>query len=50
VRADARPVVDGSVLKVLWAEARRDRAELGVDLLGAGGALQSFGDLGDVDR
>ena len=39
VRAGGRPAVDGSVMKVLWAEARRDRAELGVDLLGAGGAL-----------
>jgi alkylation response protein AidB-like acyl-CoA dehydrogenase len=39
VRAGKPPVVDGSVLKVLWAEARGDRAELGVALLGAGGAL-----------
>jgi alkylation response protein AidB-like acyl-CoA dehydrogenase len=31
--------VDGSVMKVLWSEARRARAELGVALLGAGGAL-----------
>jgi alkylation response protein AidB-like acyl-CoA dehydrogenase len=39
VRAGKAPAVDGSVLKVLWAEARGDRAELGVALLGAGGAL-----------
>ena len=39
VRAGKPPAVDGSVLKVLWAEARGDRAELGVALLGARGAL-----------
>jgi len=39
VRAGNPPAVDGSVLKILWAEARGDRAELGVDLLGASGAL-----------
>ena len=31
--------IDGSVLKVLWSEGRRARAELGVALLGAAGAL-----------
>ena len=40
VRAGDRPAIDGSVLKVLWSEARRERAELGVALLGAGGALR----------
>jgi alkylation response protein AidB-like acyl-CoA dehydrogenase len=40
VRADGKPAIDGSVMKVLWAEARRERAEIGVALLGAGGALQ----------
>ena len=35
----AAPVIDGSVLKVLWSEARRERAELGVALLGPAGAL-----------
>jgi alkylation response protein AidB-like acyl-CoA dehydrogenase len=39
VRANGRPEIDGSVMKVYWAEARRERAELGVALLGAGGAL-----------
>ena len=39
MRAGTRTSIDGSVLKVIWAEARRDRAELGVALLGAGGAL-----------
>jgi alkylation response protein AidB-like acyl-CoA dehydrogenase len=38
-RAGRRPGIDGSVMKVLWSEARRARAELGVALLGAGGAL-----------
>ena len=32
-------VIDPSVMKVLWAEARRERAEIGVALLGAAGAL-----------
>ena len=36
VRAGGRPAIDGSVMKVLWSEARRERAELGVALLGAG--------------
>ena len=40
VRAGGRPAIDGSVMKVLWSEARRERAELGVALLGAGGALR----------
>ena len=40
VRAGGAPAIDGSVMKVLWAEARRERAEIGVALLGAGGALQ----------
>ena len=39
VRAGGRPAIDGAVMKVLWAEARRDRAGLGVALLGADGAL-----------
>ena len=34
-RPASRPGIDGSVMKVLWSEARRDRAELGVALLGA---------------
>jgi alkylation response protein AidB-like acyl-CoA dehydrogenase len=40
VRAGGTPAIDGSVIKVLWAEARRERAEIGVALLGAAGALQ----------
>jgi alkylation response protein AidB-like acyl-CoA dehydrogenase len=40
VRDRGRPEIDGSVMKVLWSEARRERAELGVALLGAGGALR----------
>jgi len=39
VRDGNGPGIDGSVMKVLWSEARRARAELGVALLGAGGAL-----------
>ena len=39
MRDGYRPEIDGSVMKVLWSEARRARAELGVALLGAGGAL-----------
>jgi len=39
VRAGGAPAIDGSVVKILWAEARRERAEIGVALLGAGGAL-----------
>lgn len=39
LRSGGRPVIDGSVMKVLWSEARRERAELGVALLGAAGAL-----------
>jgi acyl-CoA dehydrogenase len=39
VRAGGAPAIDGSVMKVLWSEARRERAEIGVALLGAGGAL-----------
>jgi alkylation response protein AidB-like acyl-CoA dehydrogenase len=39
VRSGGRPEIDGSVMKVLWSEARRERAELGVALLGADGAL-----------
>jgi alkylation response protein AidB-like acyl-CoA dehydrogenase len=38
-RAGGRHGVDASVMKVLWSEARRARAELGVALLGASGAL-----------
>jgi len=36
---DGSSGVDSSVMKVLWSEARRERAELGVALLGAAGAL-----------
>jgi alkylation response protein AidB-like acyl-CoA dehydrogenase len=39
IRAGGRPEIDGSVMKVLWSEARRERAELGVALLGGAGAL-----------
>ncbi len=39
VRGGGPPEIDGSVMKVLWSEARRERAELGVALLGAAGAL-----------
>ena len=39
VRSGSRPEIDGSVMKVLWSEARSARAELGVALLGAAGAL-----------
>jgi acyl-CoA dehydrogenase len=35
VRAGSRPSVDGSVLKLLWSQARAARGELGVMLLGA---------------
>ncbi len=35
----AGPIIDGSVIKVLWSEARRERSELGVALLGASGSL-----------
>jgi alkylation response protein AidB-like acyl-CoA dehydrogenase len=40
VQAGGTPAIDGSVVKVLWAEARRERAEIGVRLLGAAGALR----------
>jgi acyl-CoA dehydrogenase len=39
LRLEARVAIDPSVLKVLWAEARRDRAAAGVAILGAAGAL-----------
>jgi alkylation response protein AidB-like acyl-CoA dehydrogenase len=39
VRAGRRPDIDGSVLKIMWSEARRDRAALGVMISGASGAL-----------
>ena len=39
LRSGGRPEIDGSVMKVLWSEGRRERAELGVALLGAAGAL-----------
>jgi acyl-CoA dehydrogenase len=39
VRAGRRPDIDPSVLKIRWAEARRDRAALGVAIAGAGGML-----------
>jgi acyl-CoA dehydrogenase len=41
VRDGGQPAVDGSVMKVLWSEARRERAELGVAVLGAAGALHA---------
>ncbi|MCU1466934.1 MAG: acyl-CoA dehydrogenase, partial [Actinomycetia bacterium] len=41
LRDGGRPDIDGSVMKVLWSEARRERAELGVALLGGAGALDS---------
>jgi alkylation response protein AidB-like acyl-CoA dehydrogenase len=39
VRAGRAPDIDGSLLKIRWSEARRDRAALGVALIGARGAL-----------
>jgi alkylation response protein AidB-like acyl-CoA dehydrogenase len=39
VRAGRRPDIDPSVLKIRWAEARRDRAALGVAIAGASGML-----------
>jgi alkylation response protein AidB-like acyl-CoA dehydrogenase len=39
LRGGGAPKIDGSVMKILWSEARRERAELGVALLGAAGAL-----------
>jgi alkylation response protein AidB-like acyl-CoA dehydrogenase len=39
VRAGRRPDIDPSVLKIRWAEARRDRAALGVAIAGAEGML-----------
>ncbi len=47
MRARGRPDVDGSVMKVLWSQARRARAEFGVALLGAGGALHGDRPNGD---
>jgi alkylation response protein AidB-like acyl-CoA dehydrogenase len=41
VRAGGPPAIDGSVMKILWSEARRERAEIGVGILGAGGALHA---------
>jgi len=35
IRAGNRPSVDGSVMKLLWSQARAARGELGVALLGA---------------
>ncbi len=43
VRHGARPSVDGSVLKLLWSQARTARGELGVRLVGAG-AIADDGD------
>jgi acyl-CoA dehydrogenase len=40
VRDERQAPVDGSVLKVFWSEARAERAEIGVGLLGAAGALE----------
>jgi acyl-CoA dehydrogenase len=40
VRDRRQSPVDGSVLKVFWSEARAERAEVGVDLLGPAGALE----------
>ena len=39
MRAGRTPDIDGSVLKIIWSEARRDRARLGVALTGARGGL-----------
>lgn len=39
VREGRRPAIDGSLLKVLWSEARAERAGTAVDLLGPAGAL-----------
>jgi alkylation response protein AidB-like acyl-CoA dehydrogenase len=39
-RTGGPPAVDGSVMKILWSEARRDRALAAVAVLGARGALQ----------
>jgi len=41
-RQGGRAGIDPSVIKVLWSEARRARAELGVALLGASGALDDY--------
>ena len=40
VRDRRQSPVDGSVLKLFWSEARAERAEVGVDLLGPAGALE----------
>jgi acyl-CoA dehydrogenase len=40
VRDHRQAPVDGSVLKVFWSEARAERAEVGVNLLGPTGALE----------
>jgi alkylation response protein AidB-like acyl-CoA dehydrogenase len=39
LRLQSSAVIDGSILKVLWSETRRERAVAGVALLGAAGAL-----------
>jgi alkylation response protein AidB-like acyl-CoA dehydrogenase len=39
VREGRPPALDGSVLKILWSEARAERGGVGVDLLGPAGAL-----------
>jgi alkylation response protein AidB-like acyl-CoA dehydrogenase len=39
MRLQSSAVIDGSILKVLWSETRRERALAGVALLGAAGAL-----------
>ncbi len=39
LRLQSAAVIDGSLLKVLWSETRRERALAGVALLGAVGAL-----------
>jgi alkylation response protein AidB-like acyl-CoA dehydrogenase len=39
-RLEAKVKIDGSVMKILWSETRRDRAATAVGLLGAHGALR----------
>jgi acyl-CoA dehydrogenase len=44
VQQGGRPSVDGSVLKLLWSQAWRARAELGMRALGAAGVADDGGD------
>jgi alkylation response protein AidB-like acyl-CoA dehydrogenase len=39
-RLEAKVAIDGSVMKILWSETRRDRARAAVSLLGAAGGLR----------